>query len=341
MRVAENEVCVLAAEILYDRDISIAPLQGKTIAVVGYGNQGQAHALNLRESGLQVVVGQRQGGEGSRRARADSFKPLPIADAAAQADLIILTLPDEAAPTAYREHIAPHLRTGQMLGFVHGFNIHYARIVPPGDVDVIMVAPKGAGYMVRRAFEEGRGLPCLVAVARDASGSAQAVALAWAGAIGGGRAGIIRTTFREETETDLFGEQVSVVGGVTALMQAAFETLVQAGYDPSHAYFECVHEVKYVVDLIHAGGMRAMLRSISKTAAYGGLSRADRLAAVLRPVMQAVLQEIRDGRFAREWIADSESGLRKLSGLAAAAQDGLMDRVGHELGILRDSPGGS
>ncbi|MCH8853574.1 MAG: ketol-acid reductoisomerase, partial [Planctomycetes bacterium] len=248
----------LAVKIYSEHDADLGALRGATIAVIGYGNQGHAHALNLRDSGLKVLVGQRPDGPGWRRAVGDDFAPLPIDQAVDQSDFAILALPDMAAPAVYREHIEPHLSAGQVLGFIHGFNIHYKQIQPRDDIDVIMVAPKGAGYMVRSAFQDGGGLPALVAVEQDASGKALRKALAWAAGIGAGRAGIIEATFAAETETDLFGEQVSVVGGVTALMKAAFEVLTEAGYEPEHAYFECVHEVKFVVDLIHSHGLSGM-----------------------------------------------------------------------------------
>lgn len=318
-----------------DADIEFEPLLTRTVAVVGYGNQGHAHALNLRDSGCHITIGQRGGSRGWHRAIADGFDPQPVSAAVAAADLIIVALPDEIAPEVYAEHIAPHLRAAHSLGFIHGFNIHYRRITPPLDVDVILVAPKGAGYMVRDTYRNGSGLPCLVAIHADAGGQALALALAWAKGIGGGRGGILTTTFAEETETDLFGEQASVVGGVCALMATAFDVLVQAGYAPEHAYFECVHEVKFVVDLIHRHGIRGMHEHISGTAAFGARTRGPRLAAAVRPIMEQMLREIRDGHFAAELTAATAAG-RPAD--PAGASDALLDQTGAVLRGLGSPP---
>ena len=328
----------LAVKVYSERDADLGALRGATIAVIGYGNQGHAHALNLRDSGLKVLVGQRPDGPGWRRAVGDDFAPLPIAQAVKQSDFTILALPDMAAPAAYREHIEPHLSAGQALGFIHGFNIHYKQIQPRDDIDVIMVAPKGAGYMVRRAFQYGRGLPAMVAVEQDASGKALQKALSWATGIGAGRAGIIEATFAAETETDLFGEQVSVVGGVTALMKTAFEVLIEAGYEPEHAYFECVHEVKFVVDLIHSHGLSGMREHISDTAEYGDLTRNPRIAEAVKPLMQQILAEIRSGRFAEEWIAEDRAGRPRASKLLESERASLLEETGRRVRALGSAP---
>ncbi len=321
----------MAVKIFQDDDADLAHLSGKTIAVLGYGNQGRAHALNLRDSGLKVIVGQRPGGAGWCKARDDGFKPRSVEKAVEQGDLAIIALPDMAAPAVYEDQIGPRLRAGQALGFIHGFNIHYKQITPPPEVDVIMAAPKGAGYMVRQTFCDGGGLPCLVAVQQDASGQALAIALAWAKGIGAGRAGMIESSFAAETETDLFGEQVSVIGGVTALMKASFEVLVDAGYEPEHAYFECVHEVKYGVDLIHAHGFSGMREHISDTAEYGDLTRNPRLTEAVKPLMRQILEEIRNGQFAEEWIAEHRGGRSRLKALLDAERCSLLERTGERL----------
>jgi ketol-acid reductoisomerase len=282
------------------RNAALAPLLGERIAVLGFGNQGSAHAMNLRDSGLSVIVGQRPGSRFDQ-ATAAGFTVTPLAEACRGARLVILALPDESAAELYEIEIAPALQPGQAIGFIHGFNIHYDRIKATGSLDVILVAPKGAGYMVRQTYVDGAGLPCMVAIHQDASGNARAVTTAWATGLHAAIPCMIETTFREETETDLFGEQSAVVGGVCTLMRTAFDTLVEAGYDPEHAYFECVHEVKFVVDLIHKHGFQGMFRHISATAAYGGLTREPQLERALKPAMENILQAIRDGSFAAEW----------------------------------------
>ncbi len=287
--------------------MTLAALVGRQITVVGYGNQGRAHALNLRDSGLSVIIGQRPGA-GYEQACQDGFVPVTIGEAARAGDVVILSLPDEAVGAVYADHVAPCLQSGQVIGFVHGFAIHYRQIQPASHLDVILVAPKGAGYMVRDAYTRGSGLPCLVGVHQDASGGAWGTARSWAAAIGARRAGIIESSFAEETETDLFGEQAAVVGGVTAVMKAAFETLVEAGYAPENAYLECVHEVKFVVDLIHAHGLTGMRERISDTAEYGDLSRHERLMAALKPEMRTILRDIRSGTFATEWLTENGTG---------------------------------
>jgi ketol-acid reductoisomerase len=294
----------------YDQDADLSLLQDKTIAVIGYGSQGHAHAQNLRDSGCTVVIGQRPGGKNHELAREHGFEPLSAADAAAKADCIMILVPDQHAAAVYHESIAPNLTAGKTLFFAHGFNIHFNQIVPPKDVDVVMVAPKGPGHLVRRVYTEGGGVPCLVAVQQDATGKALATALAYAKGIGGARSGVIETTFREETETDLFGEQVVLCGGLCALIQSGYETLVAAGYQPEIAYFECLHEVKLIVDLIYEGGMAKMRASISDTAEYGDYTRGPRVITdETRAEMKKILTEIQNGSFAREFILENKAGM--------------------------------
>ncbi len=293
----------------YDKDCDMNLLSGKTVAVVGFGSQGHAHALNLHESGVNVVVGAREGGAGWKAAKAAGLPVMTAAEAAKQGDLIMLSLPDESAPGIYKSDIEPNLEKGNVLMFAHGFNIHFNQIQPPKDVDVVMVAPKGPGHTVRSQYQEGAGVPCLIAIYRDASGKARDYALAYASGIGGGRAGILETSFKEETETDLFGEQAVLCGGVTALMQAGFETLVEAGYEPEMAYFECVHEMKLIVDLIIQGGFARMRYSISNTAEYGDYRVGPRIITEeTRKEMRKVLREIQTGEFASEYIQEMGAG---------------------------------
>ncbi len=319
-------------KIYYDQDADLSILQDKTIAILGYGSQGHAHALNLRDSGLKVVVGLRPGGASFEKAKADGFEPLPPSEACAQADVIMVLVPDQIQPQLYREAIEPNLSAGKMLMFAHGFNIHFGQIVPPKEVDVTMVAPKGPGHLVRREFERGAGVPCLVAVHQDATGEALARALAYAKGIGGTRAGVIETTFREETETDLFGEQCVLCGGVAALIKAGFETLVEAGYQPEIAYFECCHELKLIVDLIYEGGLAFMRYSISDTAEYGDLTRGPRIVnEKVKEEMKRILEEIQSGRFAREWILENQAGRPVMNALRRREAEHPIEEVGRRL----------
>ncbi|RLA85717.1 MAG: ketol-acid reductoisomerase [Deltaproteobacteria bacterium] len=320
------------AKIYYDQDADLGHLQGKKIAIVGYGSQGHAQAQNLRDSGLEVIVAQRPGGPNYDLAKEHGFSPMSAQEAAAEADFIQMLVPDTLQPRIYQEEILPHLREGKVLGFSHGFNIHYGQIVPPPYVDVVMVAPKGPGHLLRRQFEEGRGVPALVAVEQDASGRALEMALAYAKGIGATRAGVIETTFKEETETDLFGEQVVLCGGVSELIRAAFDTLVEAGYQPEIAYFECLHELKLIVDLIYEGGITFMRYSVSDTAEYGDLTRGKRVInQETRKIMKEILSEIQSGSFAREWILENQAGRPVYNALKKRDAEHLIEQVGREL----------
>lgn len=295
--------------VYYEQDCNIELLKGKTIAVIGYGSQGHAHALNLKDSGCDVVVGLREGSPSFAKAKADGLTVLSVDEAAEKGDLIMILLPDEKAAEIYASQIAPHMKPGNVLMFAHGFNILYNQIEPPADCDVAMVAPKGPGHTVRSQYLEGKGVPSLIAVHQNVSGKAKEYALAYAAATGAGRAGIIETTFKEETETDLFGEQAVLCGGVTELMKAGFDTLVEAGYEPEMAYFECVHEMKLIVDLINSGGFAMMRYSISNTAEYGDYMTGRRIITEeTRKEMKKVLREIQDGTFASKWISENNAG---------------------------------
>jgi ketol-acid reductoisomerase len=297
------------AQLFYDSDADLSLLNGKTVAIIGYGSQGHAHALNLKDSGIQVVVGLYAGSRSADKAKADGLEVLPVAEACAKADWIMILLPDEVQKAVYAEEIAPHLSKGKVLSFAHGFNIRFGLIVPPADVDVVMIAPKGPGHTVRWEYQNGQGVPCLFAVHQDASGQARALAMAYAKAIGGTRAGILETNFKEETETDLFGEQAVLCGGLSELVKAGFETLVEAGYQPELAYFECLHEVKLIVDLMVKGGLTAMRDSISNTAEYGDYVSGPRLInAETKAEMKRILTDIQDGTFARNFVAECEAG---------------------------------
>ena len=321
------------AKMFYDSDCNKEILAGKTIAVIGFGSQGHAHAQNLQDSGMNVVVGLRKGSAHTAKAEAAGIKVLSVAEAAKQGDLIMMLVPDEKAADIYQAEIAPNLEAGNVLMFAHGFNIHYNQIVPPADVDVIMVAPKGPGHTVRTQYLEGKGVPSLISVHQDASGKAREYALAYASGIGAGRAGIIETTFKEETETDLFGEQAVLCGGVTELMKAGFDTLVEAGYAPEMAYFECVHEMKLIVDLINQGGFSKMRYSISDTAEYGDYRTGRRIITEeTRKEMKKVLREIQDGTFASEWISENRAGGRaKFLATRRMEASHLVEKVGAEL----------
>ncbi len=319
-------------KIYYDQDADLSYLENQTICVLGYGSQGHAHALNLRDSGLKVIVGLRPGGSSYEKAKADGFEPLAPEEACAAADVIMVLVPDQIQPALYQEAIKPNLSAGKMLMFAHGFNIHFGQIVPPPDVDVTMVAPKGPGHLVRREYERGAGVPCLVAVEQDATGKALKRALAYAKGIGGTRAGVLETTFKEETETDLFGEQCVLCGGVAALIKAGFETLVEAGYQPEIAYFECCHELKLIVDLIYEGGLAFMRYSISDTAEYGDLTRGPRVIdEKVKQEMKRILEEIQSGRFAREWILENQAGRPVMNALRRREAEHPIEEVGARL----------
>jgi ketol-acid reductoisomerase len=318
--------------VYYDADADLTRLRGRTVAIIGYGSQGHAHALNLRESGVTVLVGLRPGGGSWARAVAAGLTVRPVAEAARTADTIMMLVPDQHARAVYEAEVAAGLAPGKTLMFAHGFNIHFKEITPPPGVDVSMVAPKSPGHLVRSEFQAGRGVPALVAVAQDTSGHALADALAYAAGIGCTRAGVLPTTFREETESDLFGEQVVLCGGVTALITAGFETLVAAGYAPELAYFECLHELKLIVDLMYRGGMKFMRYSISDTAEYGDYTRGPTLITpAVRARMQQILADIQSGAFAREWIEESRQGGPTFERLRREQNDHLIERVGAEL----------
>ena len=308
----------MAAKVYYEVDADPSLIRKRKVAVIGYGSQGHAHALNLRDSGVDVRVGLRSGSTSFAKAEAAGLRVMSIADAAKEADVVMMLAPDTEQKRIYDADIAPNLAKGDAIAFAHGFNVRFGRIVAPAGVDVIMIAPKGPGHLVRRTYTEGGGVPCLIAVAQDATGQAQALALSYADAIGGTRAGVIETTFAEETETDLFGEQVVLCGGLTSLVQAGFETLVEAGYQPEMAYFECLHEVKLIVDLMYEEGIAGMRYSISDTAEYGDVTRGPRIiTAATKDEMGKILREITSGEFADEWIAESDSGRSRFNALRA------------------------
>jgi len=317
---------------LYEKDASIDALKGKTVAILGFGSQGHAHAQNLRDSGVKVIIAELEGTPNYRLALELGFKPMTVTEAVPQADLILMTLPDEVQPGVYHRFIAPNLKAGQTLGFTHGFNIHFKTIVPPKDVNVIMVAPKGPGHLVRSEFEKGGGVPCLMAIQQDATKSAKKIALAWARGVGGARSGIIVTTFKDECETDLFGEQVVLCGGLCSLIKAGFETLTEAGYPAEMAYFECVHEVKLIVDLIYVGGLDYMRYSISNTAEYGDLTRGPRIINdKTKKEMKKILKEIQDGKFATEFRKEYETGMKNFKRLYEADKKHPVEVTGKKL----------
>lgn len=316
----------------YEKDGSLAPLQGKTIAIIGYGSQGHAHALNLRDSGLNVIVGLHAASKSKGKAEAAGLDVLSVADAARTADIIMLLMPDHLQGEIYRNDIAPQMTAGKTLMFAHGFNIHFGEIKPPADIDVSMIAPKAPGHRVRELFTEGVGVPALVAIAQDASGQALPNALAYAAALGCLKAGVIETTFKEETESDLFGEQAVLCGGVSELISAGFETLTAAGYAPEIAYFECLHELKLIVDLIYEGGLGYMRYSISDTAEYGDYTRGPRIVNdQTRAEMKKILSEIQSGEFAKAWLNENRTGRKKFLAMREDAKDQPIEKVGAEL----------
>ncbi len=318
--------------IYYDKDADPNALKGKRIAVIGYGSQGFGHSNNLKDSGADVIVGLRSDSPSVAKAQAAGLEVLPVADAVAHADIVMMLTPDELTPGIYKRDIEPNLKPGSYLACAHGFSIHFKKVVPPANVNVFMVAPKGPGHLVRREYEKGGGVPCLIAVAQDPSGDSKQVALAYASAIGGARAGVIETTFKEETETDLFGEQSVLCGGVTALIQAGFETLVEAGYAPEMAYFECLHEMKLIVDLMYEGGISTMRYSISNTAEYGDLTRGKRIIGPeVKERMKEILGEIQSGQFADEWMAEAESGKVNFNRLVESEKKHQIEEVGAQL----------
>ncbi len=318
-------------KIYYDKDANPARLQGKTVAILGYGSQGHAHACNLKDSGVNVLVAVRRGASWEKAERA-GLKVVPVADGARMADILMVLAPDERQAELYEREVAPNLRKGAYLAFAHGFNIHFGQVVPRTDLNVFMVAPKGPGHLVRSEFQKGSGVPMLLAVHQDPSGDTREVALAYAAAIGGCRAGVIETNFRDETETDLFGEQSVLCGGLTALITAAYDTLVEAGYPPELAYFECLHEVKLIVDLIYEGGIANMRYSISTTAKYGDLTRGPRVInQAVREEMKRILGEIRSGQFAKEWILENRANRPVFNALARQAETHPIEEVGARL----------
>ncbi|MFB2773487.1 ketol-acid reductoisomerase [Pelatocladus sp. BLCC-F211] len=320
------------ARMYYDADANLDLLAGKTIAIIGYGSQGHAHALNLKDSGMNVIVGLYPGSRSAAKAETAGLTVKNVADAAKAADLLMILLPDEVQRTVYKNEIEPNLEPGNVLAFAHGFNIHFGQVVPPAEVDVIMVAPKGPGHLVRRTYEQGQGVPCLFAVYQNASGQARDRAMAYAKGIGGTRAGILETTFREETETDLFGEQAVLCGGLSALIKAGFETLVEAGYQPELAYFECLHEVKLIVDLIVEGGLAKMRDSISNTAEYGDYTRGPRVVnEQTKAEMQKILQEIQTGQFAREFVLENQAGKPGFTAMRRKEAEHQVEEIGKDL----------
>ncbi|MDX2272960.1 MAG: ketol-acid reductoisomerase [Cyanobacteriota bacterium] len=320
------------ARLYYDTDANLDLLADKTVAIIGYGSQGHAHALNLHDSGVKVIVGLYPGSGSWQKAEEDGLRVKTVADATAAADWVMILLPDETQKQVFAQEIRPNLQPDNVLLFAHGFNIHFAQITPPPDVDVIMVAPKGPGHLVRRTYQSGEGVPCLFAVQQDASGMARDRAMAYAKGIGGTRAGILETTFREETETDLFGEQSVLCGGLTALIKAGFETLVEAGYQPELAYFECLHEVKLIVDLIVEGGLAKMRHSISNTAEYGDYTRGPRIVTEqTKAEMQQILKEIQTGQFAREFVLENQAGKPGFTAMRRREAEHPIESVGKEL----------
>jgi len=322
----------MAQDIFYDSDADLSLLEGKTVAILGYGSQGHAHALNLKDSGVDVVVGLRPDSSSRAKAEAAGLEVLDVAEAASRGDAVMILLPDEKQAEIWEAEIADGIAPGNLLLFAHGFAIHFEQIVPPAGVDVGMVAPKGPGHLVRRQYEEGAGVPCLMAVHQDATGNAHGLVLAYASAIGGGRAAVIETTFKDECETDLFGEQAVLCGGASELVRAGFETLVEAGYDPRLAYFECLHELKLIADLMYEKGIQGMRYSISNTAEYGDMTRGKRVVGEeSRAAMKEILGEIQSGEFAREWIAENRAGGENLSRMREEGKGHQVEKVGKDL----------
>ena len=318
--------------VFYDKDADISIIRSKKVAIVGYGSQGHAHANNLKDSGVDVIVGLREGSASWKKAEQAGLTVMTVAAAAGNADVIMIVTPDERQAAIYKEHIEPNLKKGSALAFAHGFNIHFGFIEPPPDMDVFMVAPKGPGHLVRSTFVEGGGVPSLIAVHQDASGQARNVALSYASANGGGRSGVIETSFKEETETDLFGEQAVLCGGLTSLVQAGFETLTEAGYAPEMAYFECLHEMKLIVDLMYEGGISNMRYSISNTAEYGDFTRGPRVVnAQTKAEMNKILSEIQSGQFAREWMEENATGGNNFAAMRASGAAHPIEEVGARL----------
>ncbi|MBI5814236.1 MAG: ketol-acid reductoisomerase [Nitrospinae bacterium] len=320
------------ATIYYDKDADLKHLAGKTVAVIGFGSQGHAHALNLRDSGISVVVGLRPGSRFIQHAQKEGLKVATPAEAAKEADIIMILAPDTSQRAIFEGDVRPNMKKGAAIAFAHGFNIHFGQIVPPGDADVFMIAPKGPGHLVRRVYKEGGGVPCLVAVEKNATGKAKEIALAYAKGIGGTRGGVIETTFKEETETDLFGEQAVLCGGVSELIRAGFDTLVEAGYQPEVAYFECLHELKLIVDLIHEGGIANMRYSISDTAKYGDITRGRRvITGDTRDEMADILHEIQSGQFAREWVLENQANRPVYNAVLRSDAEHPIEIVGDKL----------
>ena len=320
------------AKIYYQEDCNLSLLEGKTVAIIGYGSQGHAHALNLKDSGVHVIIGLYEGSKSWNRAVEQGFEVYTAAEAAKKADIIMILINDEKQAAMYNESIAPNLEAGNMLMFAHGFAIHFGQIKPPADVDVVMIAPKGPGHTVRGQYQEGKGVPCLIAVAQDATGKAHDMGLAYALGIGGARAGVLQTTFREETETDLFGEQAVLCGGVTALMKCGFEVLVEAGYEPESAYFECIHEMKLIVDLIAQSGFEGMRYSISNTAEYGDYITGPKIITEdTKNAMRGVLKDIQEGVFARNWLLENQIGCTNFHARRRREAEHQLETVGKEL----------
>lgn len=320
------------AKIYYDKDADLNTLKGKKVGIIGYGSQGRAHALNLRDSGLDVIVSELEGTSNYEKAVKDNFKPVDAATLVKECDVFMMLVQDNVQPSVYKDFIEPNLKDGQAMGFAHGFSIHFNQIVPPENIDVYMVAPKGPGDLVREQFEQGQGVPCLVAVYQNPTGNALKIGLAYAKALGGTRCGVVETTFKEETETDLFGEQAVLCGGVTQLIKYAFETLVEAGYQPELAYYETCHELKLIVDLIIERGIQGMRDVISDTAEYGDMTRGPRVVGkIVKEEMKEILKEIQTGEFAREWILENQVGRPVYNALKRQAREHLIEKIGEKM----------